>query len=402
MSAKTNPEIHPQRYRETQKVTWISVAVNLVLASAQIFIGLLAHAQSLVADGFHSLSDLVADLMVLVGSYHSRHPADERHPYGHQRIETAVSLALGLLLIGTGAAILWSAAIRLQNLDNLPPIASYALWAALVTLVAKEGLFRYMLAVAERLRSPMLVANAWHARSDAASSLVVAIGLAGSMLGYRFLDPVAAIIVGFLILRMGAKFAFDAMQELVDTAPSGEKIQRIRDTLTTTPGVVSLHELRTRRMAHQVLADAHIQVDARISVSEGHRIAEFARQRVLDRHADVLDVLVHVDVERNAATSAIEPPARPELLAQLQLVLNNPAIESAAAGCAAAPLPPFEHVTLHYLNNRVDVELFMPPDFCHDPAQVYLFEQRAAHCLKTLPWLHSLNLNCRHSPRPVE
>ncbi|MFA6440913.1 MAG: cation diffusion facilitator family transporter, partial [Sterolibacterium sp.] len=137
----------PTRYQESQKVTWVSVAVNLGLTIAQIFIGLLANAQSLVADGFHSLSDLVADLMVLLANYHSRHPADDSHPYGHHRIETAASLALGLLLAGTGAAILWSAALRLQHLEEVPPVASIALWTALAALMAKEGLFRYMLAV---------------------------------------------------------------------------------------------------------------------------------------------------------------------------------------------------------------------------------------------------------------
>ncbi|SMB22192.1 Cation diffusion facilitator family transporter [Sterolibacterium denitrificans] len=392
---RAEPHREPQRYREVRKVTWVSVGVNLVLTTAQIFIGLLAHAQSLVADGFHSLSDLVADLMVLVGNHHSRHPADERHPYGHQRIETAVSLALGLLLIGTGAAILWSAATRLQHLDELPQIAPYALWAALATLVAKEALFRYMLAVAERLRSPMLVANAWHARSDAASSLVVAVGLAGSMAGYRFLDPVAAIIVGFLILRMGAKFAYEAMQELVDTALSDEEIQRIRDTLQTTPGVIGLHELRTRRMAHQVLADAHIQVDARISVSEGHRIAEAARQRVLAAHPDVLDVLVHVDVEKDVPPSAgVAAPALPELPERAVLLLRL----RQALGAGDASFPPFEKALLHYLGNQVDVELFLPPEFCGDPARMRLFEQRAAACLETLPWLRAISLNCRVFP----
>lgn len=398
---RAEPEQHhdPQRYREVQRVTWISVGVNLVLTTAQIFIGLLAHAQSLVADGFHSLSDLVADLMVLVGNYHSRHPADASHPYGHQRIETAVSLALGLLLVGTGAAILWSAATRLQHLDDLPHIAPYALWAALATLAAKEGLFRYMLAVAERMRSPMLVANAWHARSDAASSLVVAVGLAGSMAGYRFLDPVAAIIVGFLILRMGVKFAYEAMRELVDTALSDEEIQRIRATLQATPGVIGLHELRTRRMAHQVLADAHIQVDPRISVSEGHRIAENARQRVLAAHSDVLDVLVHVDVEKDvlpsAGVAAPELPALPEradLLVRLRQALD----------ADGSPFPPFEKALLHYLGNRVDVELFLSPEFCGDPARVRLFEQRAAACLETLPWLHAISLNCRVFSRQTE
>lgn len=383
----------PTRYRESQKVTWVSILVNMVLTVAQISIGLFAHAQSLVADGFHSLSDLIADLMVLLANYHSRHPADESHPYGHHRIETAASLALGLLLAGTGAAILWSAAVRLQHLDELPNVAPIALWAALAALAAKEGLFRYMLAVAERLRSPMLVANAWHARSDAASSLVVAAGLGGSLLGYRFLDPVAAILVGFMILRMGLKFTYESMRELVDTALSDEEVERIRTTLRETHGVLGLHELRTRRMAHQVLADAHIQVDARISVSEGHRIAETARRRVLGEHPEVLDVLVHVDAEEDlppgtrGAALPEELPERTALLEHLRRILDADALNVN-----------FERVLLHYLNNRVEAEIFLARGIWDDTVRLAHLEQRRSECLASDPYFSAISLSLRIAP----
>lgn len=386
-------ERDPARFREAQKVTWVSIVVNLVLTLAQISIGLLTHAQSLVADGFHSLSDLVADFMVLFASFHSRHPADKSHPYGHHRIETAASLALGLLLVGTGAAILWSAAVRLQEIEQLPHVKPLALWVALATLAAKEGLFRYMLAVAERLRSPMLVANAWHARSDAASSLVVAVGLAGSLAGYRFLDPVAAILVGFLILRMGFRFTLEAMRELIDTALSDEEVERIRDTLRTTPGVVGLHELRTRRMAHQVLADAHIQVDARISVSEGHRIAEMSRQRVLEAHPDVLDVLVHVDAEEDLLPPAtpIDLPSREVLLEHLRQLLGED--ESRL---------PIEKTVLHYLNHRVEAEIFVPHEACNDLQPLARIEHRLTSCLDHDPYFSAVSLNCRVAPKQCD
>ncbi|MFA7270321.1 MAG: cation diffusion facilitator family transporter [Sterolibacterium sp.] len=378
------------RYRESQKVTWVSVVVNIGLTLAQIGFGWVAHAQSLVADGFHSLSDLVADLMVLLANYHSRGPADERHPYGHHRIETAASLVLGLLLAVTGAAILWSAGVRLQHLGDVPPIAPIALWVALAALVAKESLFRYMLAVAEKLRSPMLVANAWHARSDAASSLVVAVGLGGSLLGYRFLDPVAAIIVGFLILRMGLKFSYEAIQELVDTALTDDEIERIRNTLRDTPGVIGMHELRTRRMAHQVLADAHIQVDARISVSEGHQIAEKARKRVLQQHPEVLDVLVHIDSEEDTdhdlKVANINLPERKILLNHLGALLG-------------LEVSQVEKTLLHYLGNRVEAEIFLPQEICFDRAQVQRIERNLAEHLAGDPYFSAVSLNCRIAPK---
>ena len=380
--------LDPSRYQESRRVTWISVGVNLALTIAQITVGLVAHAQSLVADGFHSFSDLVADILVLAANAQSRHPADDEHPYGHHRIETAASLALGLLLAGTGVAILWSAGVRLQHLDELPAVASIALWTALAALVAKEGLFRYMLIIAEKLRSPMLVANAWHARSDAASSLVVAVGIGGSLLGYRFLDPVAAVIVGFMILRMGAKFTHEAIQELIDTSVSDEEVKRIRATLRETPGVLDLHELRTRRMANRVLADAHIRVGARISVSEGHLIAETARVRVLAGHPEVLDVLVHVDAEDDLdpGVRSTDLPERAVLLAHLRSILGE-------------ELPQFEKTQLHYLGRRVEAEVFLPREVCFDVDHVARIELRLAEGLVGDPYFSAVSINCRIAPK---
>jgi cation diffusion facilitator family transporter len=343
----TRMPIDDRRYREGRTVTWVSVAVNLALTVTQIVVGTLAHAQSLVADGFHSLSDLVADFMVLVANFHSRHPADAGHPYGHHRIETVASFALGLLLVVTGGAILWAAAGRIQHLDDLPQVAPIALWVAAATLAAKEGLFRYMLRVGEKLRSPMLIANAWHARSDAASSLVVTAGIAGSLFGYRFLDPVAAVIVGFMILRMGAVFSWDALRELMDEGVSDLEVVAIRETVRATPGVLDLHDLRTRRMAQKVLIDAHVQVDGHISVSEGHRIGDEVRKRVLAAHEDVLDMLVHIDPEDDMrATSSTKLPDRQELLRHLGALMGD------------QPLPEPQKVQLHYLGGRVEAELF--------------------------------------------
>jgi cation diffusion facilitator family transporter len=171
------------------------VGVNLVLSTIQIVVGVLAKSQGLIADGIHSLSDLVADFVVLFANHHSQKDADEGHPYGHHRFETAASLVLGLLLLGVGVGMVWSAVVKLENPEAIAQVHVIALWVAGAALVGKELLFRYMLAVAKRVKSSMLVANAWHARSDAASSLVVGIGIAGNLAGYPILDPIAALIV---------------------------------------------------------------------------------------------------------------------------------------------------------------------------------------------------------------
>jgi cation diffusion facilitator family transporter len=376
-------KLDPERLREGQRITWVSVAVNVALTTMQVVVGFVANSMALVADAMHTLSDVLADLFVLWANRKGAEAADEAHPYGHGRYETAASLVLGLLLTVTGAGILISATGRLQNLGALPAVGVAAIWAAVATLVAKESLFRYMLAVAERLRSPMLVANAWHARADALSSLVVAAGVGGALLGFPIADGVAAIVVGGMIIKAGIGFAWEAMRELIDTGLSAEEVKRIRSTLAATHGVIDLHELRTRRMAHQVLVDAHIRVSPRISVSEGHRIAEAARQRVLKAHPDVLDVLVHVDPEDDSMPGLrVDFPERDQLEVHLSDLLGPQA-------------PAFERVVFHYLSQKVEVEVFFPAPLA--AANLANIESRLAARLSTDPWIREVHLHSKIS-----
>ncbi|MDX9914188.1 MAG: cation diffusion facilitator family transporter [Candidatus Moranbacteria bacterium] len=283
-----------ERAAAASRSTWVSVAVNLVLAVVQIVVGVWARSQALVADGVHTLSDLVADFVVLFANHHSQKAPDVEHPYGHHRFETAASLVLGLLLLGVGASMLWAGAMKLQNPADIPKVHAAALGVALLALVGKESLFRYMLGVARRVKSSMLVANAWHARSDAASSLVVAVGIVGNLAGYPILDPIAALIVGFMVARMGWTFGWSALQDLTDRAVNADEVQEIRATLAGTPGVLGVHDVRTRRMGDMIVVDAHIEVQATLTVEAGHDIAVVARQRVMQRHL-VLNVMTHVD-----------------------------------------------------------------------------------------------------------
>ena len=284
--------------------TWVSVAVNLCLSIGQVITGLLSQSQGLIADGIHSLSDLVADFVVLFAGHHSRKPVDAGHPYGHQRYETAASLVLALILLVVGGGMLWTAILKLERPETIPQVHVVALWVALAALVAKEALFRYMLAVATRVKSSMLVANAWHARSDAASSFVVGVGIVGNLLGYPLLDPVAALIVGGMVMKMGWSFGWDAFHDLMDRAADAEEVRAIADTLRETPGILGVHDLRTRKMGDMILVDAHLEIDADLSVAEGHDIAVAARSRVLERHR-VLNVMTHVDPRRREAVAAV-------------------------------------------------------------------------------------------------
>lgn len=283
-----------ERSRSARRSTTVSIVVNLILSLVQIAIGLLSRSQGLIADGIHSLSDLVADFIVLLASHHSGKGADEDHPYGHQRFENAASLALGVILLAVGVGMLWAAVSKLQTPESIPTVHATALWVACIALVAKEALFRYMLAVAERVKSSMLVANAWHARSDAASSLVVAIGIVGNLAGYPILDPIAALIVGCMVAKMGWEFSWDALHDLTDRAADQEEVDAIVETLHGTPGVAGVHDIRTRKMGDLILVDAHLEIDAQLSVEASHAIAVDARTRVLQRHR-VLNLMTHVD-----------------------------------------------------------------------------------------------------------
>ncbi|MBP7413468.1 MAG: cation transporter [Giesbergeria sp.] len=307
--SEDTPYTLQERAAAASRSTWVSVWVNVVLSTLQIVVGVLSKSQGLIADGIHSLSDLVADFVVLLANRHSQKDADANHPYGHQRFETAASLVLGLLLLAVGVGMVWSAVLKLENPASVAQVHAVALWVAGAALVGKELLFRYMLAVAKRVKSSMLVANAWHARSDAASSLVVGIGIAGNLAGYPILDPIAALIVGFMVAKMGWTFGWDALHDLMDRAVDAQEVQAICQTLRDTPGVSDVHDVRTRKMGDMIVVDAHIEVDASLSVEAGHDIAVVARQRVMQRHR-VLNLMTHVDPWRRPDLDHAPVPVR--------------------------------------------------------------------------------------------
>lgn len=289
-----NDESDPtEKQAAARKTTLVSAVVNTLLSAAQVLTGVVAGSAGLVADGIHSLSDLFADAVVLLANHHSHKAADDDHHYGHHRYETAASLFLGLSMLAVGVGMAWTAAgkVMLPSVSGVQPLALYA---ALAALVAKEALFRYMLATAKRVRSSMLVANAWHARSDAASSLVVAIGIGGSLAGYPVLDTLGALVVGLMVVKAGWGFAWDALHDLMDRAVSEDVNQKIRELIVGTEGVRGLHDLRTRKMGDMIVIDVHIEVDGNATVREGHDIAYNAASRV-KATLPVLDVMTHLD-----------------------------------------------------------------------------------------------------------
>jgi len=284
----------PDKQQAAKRSTLVSVVVNIALTISQVFAGVVSGSQGLIADGIHSLTDLVADFVVLFANHHSGKDADDDHHYGHQRYETAASLFLGVSLLAVGVGMLWKAGEKIIDPAPAGQIQIMALYVALGSLLAKELLFRYMLAVAERVRSSMLVANAWHARSDAASSLVVSVGIVGALFGYPILDSVGALVVGLMVAKTGWEFSSDALNDLMDRAVSTEEHQRIEEIIRSTQGVRGFHDLRTRKMGDMILVDVHIEVDANSSVQEGHDIALVARNQIM-KELPVLNVMTHID-----------------------------------------------------------------------------------------------------------
>lgn len=341
--------IQQQRYRDIRKVTLIGSVVDFLLGVAKIIVGWIANSQALIADGIHSFSDLFTDFFVLYAAKHAHKAADEEHPYGHGRIETLATVWLGVALIVIAFGIAYDSVRRLNEPEILLVPGSLALIVAVVSVVSKEWIYHYTVAAARRLRSDMLMANAWHSRSDAISSIVVVLGIAGAMYGYPYLDAVAAVVVAVMIAKIGFDLVRSSTRELIDTALEKKEINAIRNHIFDVKGVRSVHMLRSRKSAGDAFIDVHIQVDPRLSVSEGHQIGDYVRQRLLNAVDVVSDVTVHIDPEDDEAGSiCVDLPHREKVIEALKQCWPQ------------LPASAIESVTLHYLSGEIQIELDLP------------------------------------------
>lgn len=349
---------------EKRAATWAGVAVNLPLAIGKIVIGYIAQSQALIADGVHSLSDLVSDVVVLAAIRQGGKEADFDHPYGHGRFETAATAFVGLLLVLAGLGIAWDAASRLFRPEELLAPGALALAAALVSLALKEALYRYTIRVARRLRSGLLEANAWHHRSDALSSIVAAIGIAGSMAGLAYLDAVGAVIIAAMLVHVGWRHGWRAVGELVDTGLGPRRIGTIGAAIRAVPGVAGVRRLRTRLIGGAAHADVGVLVDPHISVSEAHRISEAVRARLVERIDEVVDICVHV-----------EPDGHEDAPAAHDLPLREAVLSALAERWEGLDTGAIERVTLHYLDDAIEIELVLAAGT--DPALAAALASRA-------------------------
>ena len=372
-----------QRKREMDKATWWGLIVNLLLSIGKLVVGFIGHSQALIADGLHSLSDLVSDGMVLLATHHSNIDADEDHPYGHARYETFATITLAVLLSAVGIGIGIDAVTHLMDYKSIAIPAQLTLVVAGISILSKEVLYQYTMVVARRVKSKLLEANAWHHRSDAISSIVVFIGIAGAMLGYPLLDSVAAIVVAVMICKIGWDLGHQSFQELVDTGLDTETLKAMENAILDVDGVNQMHMLRTRRMGHSALADVHILVSPKLSVSEGHQISEAVELALINQFDEINDITVHIDPEDDEHTenSCKHLPLRNQVLAQLSEHWQG--IEE---------MQQLLHTTLHYLDGTINVELVLPLKLVqsgHDPETL---KQKIIEASKKLKCIGSVDI----------
>jgi cation diffusion facilitator family transporter len=372
----------PVRYQASRRVALTAMATNAVLVAGQVAAGIVGHSQALVADGMHTLADLSTDLLVLFALKHSAKEADEEHPYGHARIETAVTLVLGVILLLVGVGIALRAGLRLTDHAPFVAPAPLTLWVAGVTILAKEGLYQYTMRTARRFESDMLKASAWHHRSDAISSIIVFLGIAGTIAGIQALDALAALGVALFVIKIGVELGWPAINELVDTGLDKAQVQHIRRVILAVDGVRELHLLRTRRIGGRALVDVHIIVTEDISVSEGHYISEAVRARLVSEIDVVADALVHIDPEDDMHNApARHLPSRATVQARLKDRFRD--IEAAAH---------IEKITLHYVGGQLRVELLLPLAVLATPADGQKLTARLRAALAADPQFGALDV----------
>lgn len=284
------------RYGKGVRITLLGSGVNLFLVFIKFTAGLVGNSQALMADAIHSLSDLFTDAFVLFGLHMGRKAPDETHHFGHARLETLVSSIIGIILLGVGGYMGFKAGWSIYFHNAYHP-SWLAFSVAVVSIIFKEALYHYTIAIGRRIKSASVVANAWHHRSDALSSVAVALGIAGAKIrpGWYILDAFAALVVSLLIIGAGSEILWKALRELTDTAPMPDVQKRIRDCAADVEGVLDVHDLRARSSGGLFLMELHVVVDGGLTVTQGHRIAKEVEACLVQELGNVGEVIVHVD-----------------------------------------------------------------------------------------------------------
>ncbi|MCR5444496.1 MAG: cation diffusion facilitator family transporter [Bacteroidales bacterium] len=289
------------REREIYKVTLVGSAGNMALLVFKFIAGIVGHSAAMMADAVHSLSDFVTDIIVILFVRVSAKPQDESHDYGHGKYETLASLFVGLALIAAATGIIVSGAVKFASWlhgEQLPAPGKLALWAALISIVVKELLYHYTARAGRRLDSQAVVANAWHHRSDALSSIGAAIGIGGAiLLGDRWtvLDPLASMVVGAMLVKVAVDLLRGSMNELTECSLPAETEQEIEDIIRSFPDVCEPHNLRTRKIGNRIAIEAHIRMDGQVTLHEAHERATAIEHQLKSRFGSQTHVTIHME-----------------------------------------------------------------------------------------------------------
>ena len=343
-----------QNYKLIRKVTLVGGVIDGLLSILKIGVGLIGQSQALIADGVHSLSDLATDVLVIWAARHAKEGPDEKHPYGHERIETLATMVLSVALIAIALGFGYDGVSRILNPDELQQPGWLVLIAAGISMLAKEVIYHYTIRAAEKINSNLLRANAWHSRSDAFSSFIVLLGVVGVMLGFEYADALALIGVSIMIGWIGWELGRDGIEELIDTSIDSELLEQMLETISGVEGVNDVHQARTRKMASKIVMDTHITVNSTITVSEGHRIGDAVERALHQQYKDLSDITVHIDHEDDAhERPGYDLPLRSAVLADISHALKS--IDDTPGGLS---VDNFTEIKLHYLDGKIQLELW--------------------------------------------
>lgn len=374
-----------QKQKKAIKVTLIGSAIDTFLGLSKITVGYLFNSHALIIDGVHSFSDLLSDGIVLYLGKVSTEAPDKDHPYGHEKFETIGSAALGSVLIATGGALIYNTAHNLLSGQNIQQAQWPTLIIAVISIIGKEIIFQYTYKVGEELKSKLLMANAWHSRTDAFSSVIVLIGLIVGLFGYHYFDEVAALVVSLMIAKVGWGFVKESLVELADTSINHELMLKINDEILQTDGVQGSHALRTRKMGYKILADVNIEVNSRLSASEGHEISAWVSKRLKDKFEDIEDVTVHLDIEDDR-TYDPEDKLNPYVHEYDKLLpLRSEVLDALSQRFQGLfKLDDAKEVRLYYIQRKVNIEIILSknPD-----AQSTQLRQSLKDSCKDIPWI---------------
>jgi cation diffusion facilitator family transporter len=375
---------HKQEQEIAIRVTLVGAVWDALLGLAKIVAGYFSQSQALIADGIHSLSDLVTDVFVYFASANSRQGPDENHPYGHLRFETLTTVFLGMVLTIVALGIAYESITAPASQAQL---TWYGLAALIATIVIKEAIFHYTKKAGDKIDSKMLIANAWHSRSDALSSIAVLIGLIGVYFGYPWADMVASIVVALLIGKMAIIMVWENLAELVDTAPDPKLIAQIKATANSLKHVMAPHDVRARSMAGKIYLDMHIHVPSHASVSEGHYLGDLVAYTIKQAHSQVQDVMVHIDTDEKIQTDSfahpsgkpphLKLPARHQIVADLGFLLRQ---HSAYVDV--------KNTRLHYLDNHLELEIIAYTDKTPESADLTKITAGILQDLQTTHYIH--------------